>query len=122
MALIYELPDQVSLGDVRGLMGHDTGEFVLVSRRQDQAALDRDETSRHRKRVDDGILQYEVVELMLAFLGVARQAMADLLNVIADLRIFEDLSGLANLSEPTQSGPIFVRPDRSSKILRSAIT
>ena len=40
MTLIDELPDQVPLSDVRGLMGHYSGQFILVSGRKDQAALE----------------------------------------------------------------------------------
>ena len=108
MALVDELPHQMPLGDVCGFVSHYAGEFILVARRQKQAAVNGNETARHRKRIEHGILQHEVVELMLTFLGMARQAVADLLNVIADLRILDDLPGLTDLGEPPQSGAIFI--------------
>jgi hypothetical protein len=121
VTLIDELPDQVPLSDVRGLVGHYSGQLIFIARGQDQAALDRDETSRHREGIDDGILQHEVVELMLAFFSTARQAVSDLLNVIAHLGIFEDYSGLAHAAEPTETRLIFVverhgRGGRASKV------
>src|SRR5882672_9754681 len=85
MALIDESAHDVPLCDVRGFVRHHSGQLIFVVRRQDQAAVDGNETARHRKRIDDGFLQHEIVELMLAFLGMARQTVADLLYVIADL-------------------------------------
>ena len=96
---------QMPLGDVRGFVRHDAGEFIFVARREDQAAVDGDEAAGHREGIDDGIAHHEVIELVLAFLGMAREAVADLLNVIADLGIFEDDAGLAHLAEPHRARP-----------------
>ena len=80
MRLVDHAAHQMALGDVRGLVRHHAGELILVARREDQAAVDGDEAARHRKCVDDRIAHDEVVELMLAFFGAAREAMADLLG------------------------------------------
>ncbi len=108
MTLVDELTDQVPLSDVRGLVGHDAGQFVLVSRRQNQAALDGNEAAGHCERVDDGVLQDEIIEVMLSFLGVARQAVADFLDVILDFRVFEYDPGLPHAAEPAQARAIFI--------------
>ena len=108
MALVDDLAHQVALGDVRGFVGHDAGELVLVARRQDQAAVDGDEAARHGEGIDDRVAHHEVVELMLAFLGPARQAMSDLLDVVAHLRVFQHAAALAHLPEPAESGLVLI--------------
>ncbi len=105
MPLVDDAADQMPLGDVRGFVRHDAGEFVFVARRQDQAAVDGDEAAGHREGVDDGIAHDEVIELMLAFLGVAREAVADFLDVVADLGIFEDQPLCAHLARPHHARP-----------------
>ena len=55
-----------------------------------------------------GILQHEVIELVLAFLGAAREAVADLLDVILDFRVLQDLPGLAHAREPPHAGPVLI--------------
>jgi len=85
--LVDHAAHQMSLRDVGGFVGHHAREFILVARGQEQPAVDHDEAARHRERVDHRIAHDRVVELVLAFLGVAREAVADLLNVIADLGV-----------------------------------
>ncbi len=106
--MVNELAHQVALGDVRGLVSHHSRKFILVAGRQDQAAVYGNETARHRKGIDDRILQHEVVKLVLAFLGMARQAVADLLNIIADLGIFDNLTRRTDLAEPSESRSVFI--------------
>jgi len=43
MALINDAANDVPLRDVRRFVCEHTGQFILVARRQDQAAVDRDE-------------------------------------------------------------------------------
>src|ERR1700690_3695267 len=108
MTLVYELADQMPLRDVSGLVRHDSGGLVLVSSSQDQAALDGDEASWHGEGIDDGILQHEVVELGLAFLGAAREAVADLLNVVFDFGVLQHPPRLAHAGKPPQARPILI--------------
>src|ERR1700724_397838 len=107
MTLLDDSAHDMPLGDVRGFVRHHSGQFIFVAGRQYQAALDGNETARHRKSIDDRVLQHEAVELMLAFLSMALQAVANLLNVILDLRVFEDLPGLAYLGKPAHPSPVF---------------
>ena len=100
MRLIDHAAHQMPLGDVRRLVRHDAGELVLVARRQHQPAVDGDEAARHREGVDDGVAHHEVIELMLALLGVAREAVADFLDVIADLGILQNEPLRAHLARP----------------------
>ena len=108
MTLVYELAHQMPLRDVCGLVRHDSRQFILVASCQDQAALDGDESSGHGEGIDDGVLQHEVIELVLAFLGVARQAVADFLDVILDLRVFEDHAALPHAGKPPQTRLILI--------------
>ncbi len=100
MRLIDHAAHHMPLRDVRRFVRHDAGKFVFVARRQDQAAVDGDEPAGHREGVDDGVAHHEVIELMLAFLGVAREAVADFLDVIADLGILENEPLRAHLASP----------------------
>ncbi len=108
MALVDEPAHEVALGDVRGLVGHDPGQFVLVARGQDQPAVDGDESPRHGKRVDDRIADDEVIELMLTLFGAARKRMADLLDVGVDLGVLQHGAALAHLPEPAEARLVFV--------------
>ena len=81
------------------------GELVLVAGGEEQAAVDGDEAARHREGVDHGIAHHEVVELVLAFLGMAREAVADLLDVVADLGVFEHEPLRPHLPDPRRARP-----------------
>ena len=109
MRLVDHAAHQMPLGDVRRFVRHDAGKLIFVARREDQAAVDGDEAARHRKGIDDGIAHHEVVELVLAFLGMAREAMADFLNVVADFGIFEDHT-LSRASGGPTSGRLGIPP------------
>src|ERR1700722_16769492 len=102
MTLVYELPNEMPLGDVCGLVRHHPGQLILVAGRQYQTAVDGDEAPRHCKRVEDGVLHHEVVEAMLALLSVAREAVTDFLDVVFDLGVIENHAGLAHAAEPPQ--------------------
>ena len=69
-------------------------------RREEQAAVDHDEAARHREGVDDRIAHHGVVELVLALLGVAREAVAELLDVVGDLGVLEHEPLRAHLPRP----------------------
>ena len=56
---------------------------------------------------------------MLTFLGAAREAVTDLLDVVADLGIFQHGPALAHLPEPSQAGLILIF-ERYSRIRRTA--
>ena len=52
------------------------------------------------KALIDRIAHHEVVELVLALLGVARERVAELLNVVGDLGVLEHEALGAHLSRP----------------------
>jgi hypothetical protein len=108
VTLVDEPPDEMPLRDVRGLVRHHAGQLILIARGEDQAAVNGYEPSGHGKRVDDGIPHHEVEELMLSFLGAARQRMAYFLDVVADLRVFQHHPALIHLAEPAEAGAVFV--------------
>jgi len=108
MALFDHAPHDMALRDMRRFMGHDPCQFVLVAGGQDQTALDGNESARHGEGIDDGILQHEVVELVLALFGTTRQAVTDLLDVVVHLRVFEHLAGLPDAGEPAQACLVFL--------------
>ena len=96
------------LRDVCRFVGKHPGKLILVERGEKQAAVHRDEASRHGERVDDGVAHDEIEELMLPLLGVAGQAMPDVLHVLADFRILEHEVLLAHLPDVHQARAILV--------------
>ncbi len=108
MALVYDLAHDVPLSDVGGFVRQYARQFVLVARGQDQPALNGHEAAGYRERVDHRIAQDKVVELVLTLFRVTREAMANLLSVLADLRVGEDQAGVANLVNVGQTRVIFI--------------
>ncbi len=100
VGLVDHAAHQVALRDVRRLVREHARELVLVGGREEQAAVDHDESARHREGVDDRIAHHGVVELMLSLLGAAREAVAELLDVVGDLRVLEHDPLRAHLPRP----------------------
>src|SRR5580658_90661 len=97
MTLVDDLAHDMALSDVRGFVRQHACQFVFVARHQYQAAVDDYEPARDRLGVDVWVADDEVIELVLAFLRLAREAMTNFLSILADFRVREDESGLANL-------------------------
>jgi hypothetical protein len=100
MGLVDHAAHQMALRDVRRLVRQHTRELVLVRGHEEQAAVDHDEAARHGEGIDDRIAHHGVVELVLSFLGVAREAVAELLDVVGDLGVLEHEPLRAHLPRP----------------------
>ena len=90
VALVDELAHDMPLRDVGGFVRQHTRQFVFVARRYDQAAVDDDESAGDGLGIDLGIANDEVIELVLAFLRLAREAVANFLGVLLDFGVRED--------------------------------
>ena len=108
MGLIDHAAHQVPLRDVGGFVRHDAGELVLIACGQKQARIDGNEPAGHGECVDHRIAHHEIIELMLPFLGVAGERVADGLDVVAHLRILEHHALRAHLPGPGLSDLILL--------------
>ena len=108
VTLIHDLANDVSLGDGGGFVRQHARQLVLVARRQNQAAVDRDEPARYGEGIDLRVADHEIIKLMLAFFRMAGEAMADFLRVLAYFRVRENDAGLADLGNETESCVIFI--------------
>src|SRR5580692_7402942 len=69
---------------MRSFVRQHARQFILVAHRQKQSAVNGHESAGDCEGVDVGIADDEVIELVLAFLRLAREAMANLLGVLLD--------------------------------------
>ncbi len=108
MRLVDRHARNVPLRDVGRLVGEDARQLILTAGCEHEAAVDRDEAARPRPGIDLGVAYDEIVELVLALLGMAGEPVAEFLDVFADLRILEDLAGVAHAADDHQADAVFV--------------
>src|ERR1700723_4372945 len=108
VALVDELAHEVALRDVRRFGPQYTRQFILVADGREQSAVNGHETAGDREGVDRWLADDEVIELVLAFLRLAREAMANFLRILLDFGVSEDDAFLAYLVNEAQAGVIFI--------------
>ena len=85
----------VSLRDVRDFVRQDGRELALALGLEQQAGVNADESARQRERVDRRIADQEEREVAVAVVRHAREAQAERLQVLADLRVLEHAARIA---------------------------
>ena len=90
-------PRDVPLRDVRDLVGQHAGEFVFIAGRIDQAGMHTDVAAGQGEGIDIGIVDDEEREALAAVVGLRGNAVAHFVDVLGDLRVFDDPPAKANL-------------------------
>jgi hypothetical protein len=83
-------------------------ELVLVARCAHQPRVQADEAAGEREGIDVGVPDHEEREAVRALVRLAREALAQGLHVLDDLRILDDLALLAQAAQDHQTDPVFV--------------
>ncbi len=86
----------MALRDMRDFVGDDAGELIFVPGCIDQAGMNTDIASGHGKGIDTRVVHDEECEFVVAFVGLRRQAVADVIDVLGNLRVFDHLAAHAN--------------------------
>ena len=86
---LYGLPEP-SLIDMGDFVGDDAGELVFVPGGLDQAGVHTDITAGEGERIDVRVVDDEERELVVAVVCLRGQTVPDVIDVLGDLRIFDD--------------------------------
>ena len=105
-------PRNVTLGDVGDLVCDDAGQLVLVSSGLDQARVHADVAAGQGEGVDVGVVHDEECERVVSVISLRGDAVADIVDVLGDLRIFDDCTAEANIAHDL---PANLRLDRLGK-------
>jgi hypothetical protein len=82
----------VPLRHMSDLMGDNASEFVFTAGCVDQASVYPDIASRQRERVNTRIVDNEKRKFVIAIVGLRCDAVADVIDVLGYLRVFDELS------------------------------
>ncbi len=87
----------MALGDVGDLVSDDRGELALAAAGQHQPGVDPHEAPGQGKGVDHRVLDEEEVETLLGAVARADDAIAERLDIAAELGVFHEREALPDL-------------------------
>ena len=88
-------------------MRQHTRQFILVAHGREQSTVNGHETAGDREGVDRWLTDDEVIELVLTFFRLARETMANFLDILLDFGVSQDDAFLAYLVYVGQAGVKF---------------
>jgi hypothetical protein len=89
----------VPLGHVRDLVRKDTGEFVFIASCIEEPGVNTNESTWQREGIDRRVVDNEEREFVITVeICLSSNSMTNVVNVLRDLRIFDQLSTGANLA------------------------
>ena len=88
----------VTLGNVGNLVRQHTGQFILVACGRDQACVYADIAAGQGECIDTWIVDDEESEREVAIISLCGDAMTNFVDVLIDLRVFDNSSAAANIS------------------------
>jgi len=86
----------MALRDVRDLVRQYAGQLVFVARGIDQTGVNADISAGQGEGVDPGVINDKEREFMIPVVGLCGNAVAYFVDVLGDLRIFDQLPAHAN--------------------------
>ena len=89
-------PCNVALRDVRDLVRQYASQLVFVARGIDQAGVNTDISAGQGEGVDPGVINDKEREFMIPVVGLCGNAVANFVDVLGNLRIFDQLPAHPN--------------------------
>ena len=98
----------MALRYVRDLMGQHAREFVLAASGFEQSGVYADIATREGERVYPVILDNEECEVVIAFIGLGGDLVANFIDVFVDQRVLDDLAAIADIAHDRTANLRFV--------------
>ena len=113
--LARERARHVVLRHVRDFVRQHRRELGLALRQQDETGVDADVAARQREGVDRGIADGEELEVLTTLGHRGDEPMAELVQIVVDLRVVEIAARTANLPDDGLAEPAFL-PGREHRL------